>query len=286
MSDDGFIDAASNPAAANAAFEALSAEDEDAPSPVVAAKNPPVIADYSGGPWRLPGGVYLDNGEVTYEFEVKELTGRDEVNIAKAEGDPVAWNKAVLAAGVKTIGRQPVTSEMLDGMLVGDRDYMMLAISEATYGEDLDLGSGTCPNCEEKMELKVKYRDIPVRRLSSPSARTFEVPLRRGRKAHVRLPVGSDQEVYLDGQDLTDAERNSVLLRRIVGAIEDEDGNIETTAGFGSKVDALGIVDRRAILAAVDERAPGPQYSGVEVEHECGFKGKVVVGLMSLFPGL
>lgn len=281
---DGFIDASSNPAAANAAYEAITS-DEDIPTSVVAT-DPPVIADYSGGPWRLPAGVYFEDGTLGRDLDVKELNGRDESLIAKSAGDPVKWTNTVLAAGIKSVGGQSGLG-IGDQMLVGDRDYAMLAISEATYGPVIIDTEAVCPHCQEDFNLVIKVSDIPIKEMSDPHARTFEVPLRKGGKAHVRLPNGADQAAYLDGQDVTDADRNTALLRRIVGAIEDADGNIETMAGFESRVDLLGIVDRKAILAAVDERMPGPQYSRVEIEHSCGKKIAIPpIGLMSLFPGL
>lgn len=284
---DGFIDASSNPAAANAAYEAL-LSDEDAPTSVVAT-DPPVIADYSGGPWRLPGGVYTESGAFSRDLEVRELNGRDESNIAKASGDPVKWTNTVLAAGIQTVGEYQRGSgvDVLGSMLVGDRDYAMLAISEATYGPVIVDTEAVCPHCDEEFNLVIKVSDIPVKEMANPEERTFTVPLRKGGKAHVRLPNGNDQAAYLDGQDVSTADRNSALLRRIVGAIEDADGNLEHMAGFESRVDLLGVVDRKAILDAVDERMPGPQYSRVEIEHSCGKKIAIPpIGLMSLFPGL
>lgn len=285
---DGFIDATANPAAANAAYQDILSDQDDIPTSVVAV-DPPVIADYSGGPWRLPGGAYLPDESFSRDLDVKELNGRDEARISKSAGEPVKWINTVLAAGVKSIGGYKGGSgiDVLGSMLVGDRDYALLAIREATYGPDIDYGTATCPHCDEEFELKVSVKDIPIKTMENPEDRTFEVPMRKGGKAHVRLPTGNDQAAYLDGQDLTPAERNSALLRRIVGAIEDADGNIETMAGFESRVDLIGLVDRKAILDAVDERMPGPQYSRVEIEHSCGKKIAIPpIGLMALFPGL
>lgn len=248
-------------------------------TPNEAAPNIPSLPDTL---FDLPAG-YMDfgTGRVVKDVEVRELTGRDEERIAKAKntGDVGRWVRAILEAGTVSIGGQEATPAMLDELLVGDRDYLLMAIRIATYGAEIELGEWKCPSCKEEFEAVFNLRDIPVKPLRGD--RFFEVPLRKGGVAGVHLSVGSDQMAFLGLEEATDAERNSVLLRRIVDTI-----NGEPVAGLGSLVDNMGVVDRRNILSEVEKRMPGPRYDEAKILHGCGAELLVPLGLVSLFPGL
>jgi len=236
----------------------------------------------------LPGGL-LDGETVLREIEVRELTGEHEERIAKArqgEGSMIRWLNAILESGLVSIGGKSATPELIGELLVGDRDYALLAISIATFGDEIELGERECANCHETYTVALEPDDVPLKRLASAKDRKFEVPLRKGGVAVVRLPNGHDQREVLGEPDLTDAERNSILLKRCVVMLPDGDGGLQSVAGFPSRVNGLGIQDRKKILDEISNRMPGPQYHEIELEHECGERIPVSLGLMSLFPGL
>ena len=230
----------------------------------------------------------MADGTVRYDVEVQELNGDHEERLVKVRnsGDMARYVHTLLASGVVTIGGEKATDDLLDDLLVGDREYLVLAIRKATYGPEIEMGPTVCDDCGEVFDMVVMAKDIEVRPLSSD--RKFEVPLRKGGRATVRLPNGADQEAYLEDENLTDAERNTILLSRCVLTITDSDGEMHSVAGFPSLVrDGLGIRDRQSILKAINERQPGPRYDEIEHTHdECGGKTKAFVGLVHLFPGL
>lgn len=275
-----FTDALAAPEVANSVIEAALADDEEAPS------ESPSIPTIPNGLFTLPVGIVVED-KVYRDIEVRELTGEHEERLSKyrRSNDPAKWYSALLSCGLVKVGPHDA-EQLLDQMIVGDRDFALLAIREATYGDEVEITDAFCPACGETFETTVTVSSIPITRLSSPADAQFSVPLRKGGKATVRLPNGADQMAYLEDPDLTDAERNSILLSRVVLSMT-VDGNEMSLAGFPSLVRSLGVADRKAILAAIDERMPGPRYDEVTAEHEdCGNSVPVPLGLVSMFPGL
>lgn len=273
---EGVID---NPAT-QAAVEALLNETEEGP------KAPkPLIRTPSDGTVRLQAGLARSDGRVVLDAEVQELTGEHEERLAKVRSsqDPTRWYNTLLRSGTVSIGGDPATEADLGELLVGDREILLLAIRENTYGPEVEVGDMYCPECRIDFPASLSISDIPVRPFDGE--RDFKVKLRKGGIAWVRLPSGSDQTAYMEDPSLTDSERNSILLSRVVLSVT-VDGDDVPVAGFPSVVRELGIVDRRNILDEIDKRTPGPRYDEVEIEHECGTKIQVPMGLVPLFPGL
>lgn len=240
---------------------------------------------------RLPGGWLpgLDISKVVYDATVRELTGLDEELIEKARqtGRIDRFLNAILVAGVETIGEQVATEDVLDGLLLGDRDFLLLEIRRATYGPEIEYHDLTCPWCNKPLDPHVTIDEIPSTPLSSPTARFFDVPLRSGAVAECRLPTGGDQAFIFGQETQTNAEVNNLLLSRCVLSIKQKDGTSEAVAGSLSLVRNIGIVDRRNILEALTEKQPGPRYDGVIVTHDlCEKEVPFAVGVGDLFPDM
>lgn len=272
------IDPKKDPARAAAITAAAIAD----PVPDLPAIQPPRPASLD----HLPGGADI-NGDTRNDFVVKELNGFDEERISKfaLSTDPYRFIQTILECGVETIGGVPANEELLNRLLVGDREYLLMAVREATYGHEIELGTAVCPKCDEEFDAKVSVHDIPVKPLKKSDLQ-FQVNLKKGGFVDVRLPVGSDQEAYLEG-DATIAERNSVILTRVVLSVPDEYEGQAGTAGRPSMVrEGLGVVDRKRVLDEIDKRQPGPRYNEVVVKHTCGAELDVRIGVDAMFPGL
>lgn len=277
MSDD-FQDP-SNPAAAAQIAEIL-AEANTGPTATKPTIDPPPDSVV-----RLSGGSRMGDTPIL-QAEVVELTGADEERLAKARvnGSNARWYSTLLQCGVAEINGQEATPEALDALLVGDRESLVLGIRAATYGPVVEYGEIRCPSCHEVFEASTDIKDIPSRPMVGEP--TFEVRLRKGGVAKVRLPNGADQMAYTEDQELTQAERNSILLSRCVITLPGDLGEMPV-AGFPSMVRDLGVVDRKNILNEIDKRMPGPRYDEVRIVHEeCSAEIPVPPGLMPLFPGL
>lgn len=280
---EGFTNPLSNPGAANAAIAAVMAQDSQVEKPVIALP--------ASGSFRLPGGFVAgtDFSNVRYDAEVRELTGADEEAITKARQVGIGkFISAILACGTVSIGDQKASPALLGNLLLGDRDLILLEIRRATYGDEIVWDRFSCPFCLEEFRLSITLDEIPVRRMEDPSQRVFEVELRKGRKAWLRLPVGADQEAILAvAERTTDSEQNTMLLSRVLISVVDANGTETAVSGNAEFARSLGIMDRKALLAAIDERQPGPQYNDIKFTHEpCGKEVPLYVRAGDLFQGL
>lgn len=274
--------AADNPDLANLAAQVASETD------------PPKVEEPEDGPVELPGGFVrfvgatLDPEEVRTAW-VRELTGYDEERVAKARNKRSlsAVIDALLVGGVTDLGDQKPTVRELQDLLSGDREYLLLEISRATYGDLLEYEDFVCEHCHESFSFSFsKSQDIPVKRMESPSDGEFEVTLRRGRTAKVRLSTGKEASASEKGT--TPAEVNTILLRYCVLEIREKDGSVIDVTQLPTAVSTkLGVVDRQTILEEIAKRSPGPQFDGVSVPHDsCGNESKVFVTLADLFRGM
>lgn len=273
-----FKSATDNPDLANAA---AALADEEAP---------PKLEDPQDGPVRLvhgfrrlnPGGAAE---EVTTAW-VRELNGEDEERISKARmrGDAMAHIEAILQGGVDRLGSQPPTKDELLGLVAGDRDYLLLEISRATYGNEIEYDEFPCPFCGDTIDITVhKDEDIPVDRLEEPLG-TFDVRLKGDRVASVRLVTGDEMEKIARTE--TPAEANTVIIAHCVEEIRGPKG----TTRFDGDLDAarrLGVSDRQTIIEALSKAMPGPKYNGVRFTHpDCGNEVQFEVTLADLFRGM
>lgn len=227
---------------------------------------------------ELPGG-YIDiDFNLVTEAEVRELTGVDEEAIAKS-ADAGRALITILERGTVRIGDEKATRKVLDSMLIGDRDYLLLAIRRATYGNKVDL-TIDCQHCAEIQEVTVDLsEDVEVSRLDDPASdRYFEVTGPRGKVFGVSLPVGSTQRELIAKGDVTVAEMNTILL---AGAVTSVDGMPSVGT---STVRNLGIADREAITREIAKRYTGPRLSAVEKDcPNCGETMLIALAMGALF---
>lgn len=237
---------------------------------------------------ELPGGLTVD-GETIKTVTVRELTGVDEEALARAAQNLHLFHfiDTLLVHGTVAFGQEPAsrTAKLLKEALIGDRDAILLGIRVATFGETIELEDWECPECGGKSDLEFPVSDIPVRPLTDE--RVFEVTLKSGRVAKVRLGTGADQTAVFEDKKLTQAERDSILLSRCIQTITDPDGTVHNFAGFPRATRNLPIPDRHKILKELDDRQPGPRFGELKFEHEgCGNEVPLPVGIGNLFPGV
>lgn len=256
---------------------------------------PPTIDSPLDGPVTLTVGyrrVKSDGDSTKFEDVrkawVRELNGEDEERIARTrlKDDPNAFVQAVLEAGVESLGGQTPTSEDFASLVLGDRNYLLLEIAKATYGEHLEYEGVRCPTCGESFDVSISLEeDVPVKRLDKIEDATFEVRLKRDRVATVNLPTS---EVTDDlGEATTSAEANTALIAHCVEEIRGPKG-VERIAGDRAAALRLSVVDRQTLVNEMAEHMPGPQYNEVRFNHEpgCGKEVRLEVSVADLFRGL
>jgi hypothetical protein len=182
----------------------------------------------------LPGGYVDDHGTLHREVELASLTGRDEELLAQG-GRPESASAvtAVLARGVHRLGDiSPVTEEIARRLLVADRQYLLLKLRQATFGDRV-LASLFCPwpDCGQRVSLDFSIAEVPVQE-SADRAPIYTMMLseaaagEQGRDAadedrvvSFRLPNGADQEALASLVADNEARALTMLLERCLQRI-------------------------------------------------------------------
>ena len=263
------ISAAANPALANNMVKEAIAEK---PKQVEVKITPPSDTSVT-----LPGGYITDAGEVITDAEVRELNGRDEEAISRTNSVGKAF-LAILQRGVVRVGDKKVDEELLNELLSGDRDTLLLSIFKATFGNNPKVPA-YCFTCNEDKEVIVDIsEDIKIRRLTDPiHDRAFVVNGKKGDYL-VQLPNGATQKELILNSDKTAAELNSILLEKTVIQIN----GAAVLSKF--QVQNIGIVDRKLIIEEINNRIPGPQFEPIQVTcPDCESEVSVPINLGTFF---
>ena len=264
------ISAAANPAMANNLInQVMNEQIEDDFNPQIKSPVDTTV--------ELPGGYVTPAGELLRTAEVRELNGRDEEAIAKATTIGKALS-AIIQRGTVSIGSIKAEESVLDELLAGDLDALLLGIIKATFGVDIEIPS-YCDKCEDYKIVTVDLNeDVKVKILTDPiNDRVFTV---KGKKDlfTVQLPTGSDQKQLIANADKSEAEQTTILLQACVLKINDN------PVYSALQVQHLGIVDRKNIVKEINKRVPGPQFTDLKVTcPECEGEVTVSINLGTLF---
>ena len=170
----------------------------------------------------LPGGCLDEAGGLHREVELSPLTGREEEMLLGGSRLGADLVTELLARCVRRIGGlSPVTQGTVRGLLVADRQFLLLKLRQAAFGSRVQATVG-CPwrDCGEKADIEFSIDDIPVREPSARSAwHEAELPsealLADGSAAGsavFRLPRGSDQEALAGAMAGNEARALRLLL--------------------------------------------------------------------------
>lgn len=217
----------------------------------------------------LPGGYVAFTGEVHRTAEVRELTGRDEEIIAKAGGSSRIFS-AILTRGTVSIGEMPAEERLLDNLLIGDREAILLGIYKATFGPTATVNSW-CTGCSTTKEIELNIdADIKTKVLVDPvNDRGFTL---KGKKNNytVMLPTGATEKALAVDPTKNYAEKVTILLESTVVEING------SPVVSKSQVQNLGLVDRNKIAEEIAKRNPGPIFEDIKMAcPDC--EGEIVV---------
>ena len=237
------------------------------PAPTIETRAP------SASDVTLLAGAIVD-GALCVDAEVRELNGADEEAIATA-GSLGKSLATILRRGVVRIGNRPVTEDLLDSLLAGDRDYLMLAIRRITFGDELTTGVG-CGSCGAVSNTSLKLsEDVPVRQFSGEWSWESETKLGTVTLGYYN---GLTQKRLMDNLDKSPAEISTILL---AGSIQAVNGGPVIASDFARK---LGMADREKLMLEILTRNPGPRLLEVKKACEaCGEYLNIPLSLASLF---
>jgi len=163
---------------------------------------------------ELPGGLRDADGVLRRDFRFRPLTGALELALAEAAAGPASHPERVsrvLAGALESLAGAGPDLERVRQLSVGDRQFLMLALSARVDDTDVWL-TGSCSECAEPFDTAYRPSALPVK----PAGEGYparEVTTSCGR-VRVRAPTGADQEAIADlGDEQAALER---LLARLV----------------------------------------------------------------------
>lgn len=243
----------------------------------------PVIEESPDNMVDLPAGWITPEGEVIQRAVVRELNGYDEERLARLNmfKNVPAYVTEMLDLAVLDVGGVKPDKEMLREMLIGDREALMIGIRQVTYGNLVDFNL-KCDDCDTESKVEVEIdKDVPVVRLEDPLIREWDVELKNGRTAKVKMINGRTQEAFSDNiGKKTGPEINSIMLSKSVISIDGV-----PTAGKKDVVQRLSAADRNTLADFLAERQPGPQFNKPVMVPcaTCGKEYPITLGLPALF---
>jgi hypothetical protein len=217
---------------------------------------------------RLPGGLWY-NGELHREFAFKPITGLVEMAITeacqKARNLPEAATIA-LAASLANIGNFDANLPMVDGLSIGDRQFIAQQLSV-----ELGLGeiwmTSACAACGEQFDFMIRFSELPVTEAGSgyPFA---QVNTSIG-SMWWRVPTGADQKA------LSAVDEDDNLIRVLVERCLVNDHYGENKEASPNKLGSLSDDDLRMVETALESIAPRVTTEVRVTCIECGKIGKI-----------
>jgi hypothetical protein len=199
----------------------------------------------------LPGGLLGKAGHASCrQVQVRALTGADEEALFERGVSGSARVSAFLARAIAAIEGfdAPIDERLVDQMLLGDRDYLLLRLRQIELGDAVHQVM-RCPGCGQKVDVDFAISELPVMRLEAPVP-AYRITL-AGRPALVRLPTGADQQAVEALALANPAAANTLLFSRVVLKW---DGHSPTP----DEVRAWSPALRAELAGWLDTHAPGP----------------------------
>lgn len=230
-----------------------------------------------GNVFQLCGDYMLADGRWTREFEVRELTGKDEERLGRiSDSDSVM--STMLELGLVRVGTEAATKETVDGLVAADWETVLMAIRAVTFGPSVEL-EDVCTNCGSRYLYDVNLlQDIPMRTLS-PEDRNFAVIGRHGTEYQMTIPMGSVKRKLQTMKSATPGEINSALIAGCLLSV-----NGRPILDMDRIVRDMPLADRRSLVEAIDSKIVGPDLQEVKTKcPDCGADKKSPVGIAALF---
>jgi hypothetical protein len=222
----------------------------------------------------LPGGFWDADGRRHRDFELAALTGREEELLAQARPPETAsLVTAVLSRCVRRLGPvSPVPENLARRLLVADRQYLLLKLRQATFGDQVRANL-LCPwpHCGERVSIDFSIDAVPVEESPEP-APGYTMTLSEAavggdagaREVSFRLPTGADQEELSSRVAHDEAGALAGMLARCVQRI----GTLAPPTP--ERVAALSPLARAEIEARMERMAPKVEQTIEASCAECG----------------
>ena len=208
---------------------------------------------------------------------VRELNGEDEEALSAFDVQKnVTYSEYMthlLKRGVVSIGNIDINNkaEIIDDLIVGDRDALFLGVLKATYGRYREF-QVSCRECEGENDIAIDLdKDFKSKEITVDLHKPIDVTLKNNTTIQLRYPTGGDSQVA-GKRGKTTAEQNTIMLSRCALL------NGKTTAEKEAWARGLSLADRNKLVKALFAAQPGPRME--EVETQCSHcNAKIVLAL-------
>ena len=226
----------------------------------------------------LPGG-YWDAAHCLHrEYELTMLSGREEELLTATGVQSAAQVTAVLARCLRRLGTiSPVSDDITGSLLVGDRQYLLLHLRQAAFG-DRARAELVCPwpDCGRRVSIDLSLSDVPVSSLADcppPYLVTMSQAAAPGlsevdRQVAFRLPNGADQAQVSPLLADNEALALTTLLHRCIERIGNQSPPSDAALA------ALSPLARAEIESAMADLAPHVEDV---METDCAECGRTIV---------
>lgn len=173
---------------------------------------------------QLPGGYVDQDGLVLQQAVLSPLSGFEEKMIAESDRlSPSFLVTRLLGQCLRRIGPiVDVSEDLVRGLLVGDRQYLLLKLREITFGKEVRaVVNCSWPDCGERLDIDFLTDHISVIQFPQ-KGRFYEMLLSEaegGERIVFRLPNGEDQELIAHHADDNEALASEMLLGVCVQSI-------------------------------------------------------------------
>jgi len=198
--------------------------------------------------------------------EVRELNGKDEEFLSSLENNKkityAMYVNTLVSRATVRIGDTNIknTKSIIEELITGDRDILLLAILKATYGAERTF-KYPCSSCNTLNDVTINIEeDFPMQESTLNLRDPFLITLKNGSKLKFRYPVGSDNVAMAKGE--TTAQQSTLLISRCV--IWDQHKDSLYSEEWAK---ALGLKDRNTILGEILGPKVGPKLG--EVKTQC-----------------
>lgn len=234
----------------------------------------------------LAGYLDPDTGQRHMTFTYREMTGKDEEAINKAEvrANGGKLINVLLERCVKSIGTLTKKelgtkkwADLIRSLYGGDLDYMAMKIRELSKGKEIEF-THKCPSCGTKLTTYVGTDEFEITPFSGADTVDFELPKgyrdKRGvihKTGTVRMVNGLDREIVVPQFKKNSAVATTLLLTRL---IKFDDGAFVTN----DMVSDMSVRDREYLEKIIKECTFGIDTSieltcdncGAEISGEAG----------------
>ena len=177
-----------------------------------------------GEPFELPLGVIKD-GKVSREVSLIPMTAGMRRTLASksSQKNPVRGMTEMLGKCCESIGGEPPTPAIINGLVTGDRDFMLLMVRQLSLG-DIISTQMTCGSCSNDIIFDLAISEMKIRTAEKDKDYKLDGNLpvvdfendELKIKAQLRLPTGFDQIAIADKIRSDPVTANYELFARLI----------------------------------------------------------------------